>query len=100
MRLFPVPMDLTEEEKTVGGVLSIKQVVYLLSGGFLSVLALIILFALRVPFWLGALLSAPLFIFSLYVAFGRPADTPADLYLYLWYLYRKREKNYFLRGDS
>lgn len=100
MRLFPVPMDLTEEEKTVGGVLSVKQVVYLLSGGFLTVLACIILFALHMPFWISAALSFPFFIFSLYVTFGRPADVPADVYLYLWYLYRRREKKFCLRGDE
>lgn len=100
MRMFPVPMDLTEEEKTVGGFLSIRQVVYLLGAVASAALFYVVFSTLGAPLWLRVPAAVLLVIAGIYLAFGRPSDVPADRYLVMWVQYRRREKEFCWRGDE
>lgn len=94
MRLFPVPMDLTEEEKILGGVLSLRQVVYLLGGGVAAVLALVFLRALHVPWVLAFPAGVLWFVAGIFLSFGTLAGMGADEYLSKLLLFRFRRRRY------
>ena len=90
MRYFPVPMDLTQEEKIIGGVLSIRQVVYLLIGGiFSAVFALVPIFILlKIPLVLFFLIAAPC------LAFVSVKEIHLDLYLLKWFMFWRRTRRW------
>ncbi|WP_194174983.1 PrgI family protein [Desulfofundulus thermobenzoicus] len=94
MRLFPVPMDLTEEEKILGGVLSLRQVVFLLGGGVSAALSMAFLRLLHVPWALAFPASVLWFIAGVYLSFGWIAGISADQYLIRWFSWRNRCRRY------
>lgn len=94
MRLFPVPMDLTEEEKLIGGVLSLRQVVYLLGGGVAAVFVLVFMRLFHVPWVLAFPAGVLWFAAGIFFSFGTLAGINADEYLFRWFLYRLRKRRY------
>lgn len=97
MRVFPIPFDLCEEEKTFGGVVSLRQVSYLLVAGIPAVIIALYpgLFLL-----IKLILVPALLLFSLALAFFKVKEERFDLYLILYLKYRRRKKQYILEGGS
>lgn len=99
MRMFPIPMDLIEEEKTIGGVISIRQAVYILGAAVWAVLFYIISRSVGAYFWLCLMLAAVKFVLGVYLAFGKIEGMSADRYICSWLMYRLRNKIFHLGGD-
>ena len=99
MRLFPVPMELTEEEKTIGGAISIRQAVYILGAVTGAVLFYIVLKAIGIYLWLCIILAMFIFLIGIVISFGRIKDISVDKYLCLWFMYYLRRK-IFCSGDD
>lgn len=96
MRYYPVLLDTLNEEKIFGGVVSVRQVVYLLVAGILAVLSffLPIHIILRIP--LSLLFASA----GLILAFFKVSETNIDTMLYYAARYLIRQKKYVLRGDD
>lgn len=97
MRAFPVPVQITEEEKLVGGVMSLRQLGWLAAGfcsGGAAAFLLPLPLSLRLAaFALGLTAGAAL-------AFARPFDTPLDVFLWRWWKWRRSAREICLRGDE
>ncbi|MBO8128957.1 MAG: PrgI family protein [Peptococcaceae bacterium] len=100
MRQFPVPMNLLEEEKFMGGLLSLRQLVWLCAP--LPFIGIVWLFfrLIHVPFWVHILCDAALLAGSCAFAFGRFADMYLDRYAALFILFRWRKRRWVLGGRS
>ncbi|NSW84668.1 MAG: PrgI family protein [Syntrophothermus sp.] len=94
MRLFPVPMDLTEEEKVIGGVLSLRQVVYLFGGSVAAALSVSFLRLLHVPWAIAFPAGILWFIAGGVLSFAAAAGMGADEYLFRWFSWRFRRRRY------
>lgn len=98
MRLFPVLLDLNEEEKIFGGIFSVRQVVYLLAGVIFTVLALLLPKAL--PLAARAAIGSPFAVAGAALSFVETRGVKLDKYIMLWIQYRLRRRLFFLRGDD
>ena len=96
MRYFPVILDTLDEEKIFGGVISIRQAVYLL----FAVITGILTFFLPVHLLFKIPLSVLLVACGLCLAFGRIKDTNADKIIYYAARYLVKNKKYILRGED
>ncbi|ACX51873.1 hypothetical protein Adeg_0727 [Ammonifex degensii KC4] len=92
-------MDLTEEEKLIGGVLSLRQVGYLVGGGMLSVLGVLFLRALGAPWALSVLALPPGAALGVLLAFYRFEGMNADEFLYRALAWRFRKKRFAWKGE-
>jgi len=97
MRSFPVPMDLTEEERTLGGILSLRQAVYLLVG---IVITILVLLARPVPLPARLAVSVLPLAAGTGLAFFQPYSMRTDLFLLYGVRYLIRPKRLILRGDD
>jgi len=98
VRTWPVPVQFSEPEKIFGGLLTLRQLGHLvfwpLFLGGLGAAAAFLPAALRVlPFVLGLGIGAAF-------AFVRPCHMPLDRFLWLWLLWRRRPRAYYLKGDE
>lgn len=96
MRKFPVPLDLTEEEKIIGGHLSLRQGFYIL----LSLLSPAILFIKILPMALRLFILPLLIITPLLFAFINIQDTRLDKLVVLLISYVKRKKRFFFERNE
>lgn len=96
MRYFPVILDTLEEEKIFGGVISVRQAVYLL----LAVILGVLFFFLPVHMIIRIPLCMIFFTCGLFLAFGRISDINVDKLIYHAACYLARNKKYVLRGDD
>jgi hypothetical protein len=94
MRMFPIPMDLTGEEKLIGGVLSLRQMVYLLGGGVCAVFFLFLLRLVHTPWALALPVAVLWFVLGVFLSFVSLSGMGADEYLFRWFLWRTRRRRY------
>lgn len=94
MRLFSVPMDLTGEEKIIGGVLSFRQLAYIIGGGMFAVLLFFFLKVLHLPGIVCLFIAIAFFCFGLFLSFGKPKDITADEYIAGWIQWRCRYRKF------
>lgn len=81
MKLYTLPPDTQEEEKTIGGMITMKQFFWLI-GGFISSLAVaIVVGSLTGSVVISILYAIAVIIFSIPFAFKKKYDM--DLYSYL-----------------
>jgi len=94
MRIYPIPVQSDNEERVIGGYLTLRQFAYVVLGfalgGGISFGALFFLFIyVRIFIML-------LFVVSgLLLAFVVVDDMGLDRYLWHWFLWRKGKKEYF-----
>ncbi|MTI84403.1 MAG: PrgI family protein [Firmicutes bacterium] len=96
MRFYPVILDTLDEEKIFGGIISVRQVVYLLVAAILG----IICFFIPIHIMLRIPLSLMFASIGLALAFGKISETNTDKLLYFAFKYYLRKKKYVLRGDD
>ncbi|WP_034630935.1 PrgI family protein [Desulfotruncus alcoholivorax] len=94
MRMFPIPMDLTGEEKLIGGVLSLRQMVYLLGGGVCAVFFLVLLRVIHVLWALALPVAIIWLVLGIFLSFFSLDGMGADEYLYRWLAWRTRRRRY------
>jgi len=97
MRSFPVPIQLDDEERIIGGKLSLRQILYIITGlavggasfglVFLPVLARLFLFFI-------------MNCFGLVFAFVKIHELRADQYLYLYLKWRRSPRALYLKGEN
>jgi hypothetical protein len=93
-------MDLVEEEKTIGGVISIRQAVYMLGAVVWAVLFYFVLRVIGIYPWLCLMLALIMSFLGVLLAFGKITDMPVDRYICSWILYRLRDKFFYFGGDG
>lgn len=90
MDSFPVPVQSDEEEKLFGGLLTIRQMVYLL-------LAAISVFASSIspmPMWLKVICDLIVAVFGISLAFVRADNVTLDRYIVLTIAYYSRQRQF------
>ncbi len=87
-------MDLVEEEKLVGGVLTLRQVGYLAGGGIFSILSVLFLKLLGAPWALSLLALPPGAGLGIFLAFFRLEGMGADEFLCRFFAWRFRQKRF------
>ena len=100
MRLFSIPIQIQWEEKTFGGVLTIKQFVYLIATITLSVSAFFLLRFVGLPLLVCIIIAVPMLVFGLTLAFIKIQDISLDKFLLHLVRYKKRTRIFVLRGDD
>lgn len=90
MDRFPVPIQSDEEEKLFGGILTVRQMAYLVSGGSLAAF----LAALPWPAWARVPLSLALAAAALALAFLRVGGVRLDRYLLFLFAYLRRQREF------
>ena len=78
MRSFPIPMELTEEEKIMGGVLSKRQIAYVLGGIVIAA----VLFGIMPKLWLRFVSAILGLGIAGALSFVKIDDIGLDRYLY------------------
>jgi len=96
MRAWPVPVQMTEEEKIIGGFMSLRQLGYLIAGFCLGGLGA----ALPLPISLRLAVFAVIFLAGAALAFAPLFDTPLDVFLWRWMRWRRSARELFLNGDE
>lgn len=99
MRFYPVPIEV-EEEKTFGGYLTIRQVVYIVATVILMVSCFFVLLALGVNIVLIVLLCACLMMAGAAFAFYNVDEMSFDRQIFYLVRYYTRTRSFPLRGDA
>lgn len=98
MRYFPVPMEMREEQKLVGGIMTVRQLIYLLLGLILGALTIglpkILPLVLRI--FLGMIVIGT----GVSFAFMKADGTTLDIFLLRMARYFTRQKRFILKGDE
>lgn len=96
MRIYQVPFQLDKEEKVIGGVLTLRQLIYIISGIGLGALFFILLFkkSLLIGVILLGILSCSGYFFAIYKA----GDDDLDKYIFRRVLYFLKKKEYPFYG--
>jgi hypothetical protein len=100
MRQFPVPMNILDEEKLVGGVLSLRQVAWLCAAVIAAAAAWVALRVLHAPAWLFLVSATLLLAAGTALAFIWIAAVSLDRYIVLWVLFQRRKRRWVLRRDE
>lgn len=96
MRAWPVPVQMTEEEKIIGGFMTLRQLGYLIAGFCLGGLGA----ALPLPVPLRLAVFALVFLAGAALAFVFIFDMPLDVFLWRWWRWRRSPRELFLKGDD
>lgn len=97
MPRYDVPMEFDEEEKIIGGVLSLRQVAYI---GVAGVIDLGIWFLGFLPLAVRIITMTPFSVAALGLAFiEHPEHGRLDKFLWAYYRYLNRPKAYTQGGD-
>lgn len=96
MRAWPVPVQMTEEEKIIGGFMSLRQLGYLFAGFCFGGLGA----ALPLPLAFRFVVFALVFLAGAVLAFARPYETLLDVFLWRWWRWRRSPQKLCLRGDE
>ncbi|MBC7323776.1 MAG: PrgI family protein [Moorella sp. (in: Bacteria)] len=97
MRAYPVPLQLEEEERIIGGYLTLRQLVYLVLGAVLGG------GTAAGAFFLPLVLRSAVFI--LFAGAGAALalipvqETRLDVFLFRWLKWRLGQREFFWRGD-
>lgn len=96
MRVWPVPVQMVEDEKIIGGMMSLRQLGYLilgfcLGGGWA---------ALPLPFSLRIAVFTAAFAFGAALAFVNIYDMPLDVFLWRLIRWWRSPRELYLRGDE
>lgn len=97
MRSWPIPVQMTGEDKTVGGSWSFRQLGYLLSGLALGGAAG---FAVPLHLALRFLVYCIIQVFGVALAFLKINDTPLDVFLFRAWRWWRSQRHFYLRGDD
>ncbi|MTI80056.1 MAG: PrgI family protein [Firmicutes bacterium] len=100
MRLFSIPIELEEEERTFGGVLTLRQVIYIIAALIISVTTFILLEAFGVHIVLNLFFCIPILILGVALAFIKINEVRLDKYLYFLVRYYLRPRLFVLKGDD
>ncbi len=96
MRIVPVPVQITEEEKIIGGHLTGRQLGYLIAGVALGGGA----FALPFPIIVRFIFFCLFCILGAVVAFVRLHNMLFDVFLWRWFKWKRLSQDMVLRGDE
>lgn len=96
MRAWPVPIQITEEEKLIGGIVSLRQLGWLFGGFCFGGLGA----ALPLPLALRFVVFVLAFLVGAVLAFARPCGMPLDVFLWRWWRWRRENRELFLKGDE
>lgn len=88
---FPVPIQSDEEEKLFGGVLTIRQMIYVIAGGSLA--AFMAVFPL--PVFFKVTFALVIIIGAVSLAFVKIEGVRLDRYLLFYMTYGKRQREFF-----
>ncbi len=97
MRAFPVPVQITDEERIIGGIITLRQLLYVVVGVALGGVALAL-------FFLPLALRLVIFIISVSLgimfSFVRFYNMRADRFIYLYLKWRMSNRSMYLeRGN-
>lgn len=87
-----MPADLKDKEKTIGGVLTMEQLVYLILGAAVGVVVGMILGAITTP-GIGIFIGFILCFSGIPFAFIRPYKMSLISYIVSAYTFKKKKKN-------
>lgn len=90
MDRFPVPIQSDEEEKLFGGILTVRQMIYLVAGGSLAAFAA----AFPLPAWVRVMLALAVIAGATALAFVKTDGVRLDRYLLLYAAYRRRQREF------
>jgi hypothetical protein len=95
MRIYRVPLSITEEPKHIGGKISLRQFFYLVAGFATSYawIKLSLLLNLGLWVWMPALLPMIAAIMLAFVRIDRIGGG-LDRYLFFWFMYRTQPQKY------
>lgn len=99
MRFYPVPIEM-EEEKTFGGILTIRQVVYIFATIIITVTAFLILKLLGVHIIANVMICTLLLMSGIALTFVTFGELRLDQYILFRARYYTRTKSFYLRGDA
>lgn len=99
MKFYPVPIEM-EEEKTFGGMLTIRQVVYIFSATIVAVSAFFVFRLMGIHIIAVVLLCAPAVMCGAALAFVTLDDLRLDQYIYHRVHFYMSPRSYYLRGDA
>ncbi|HOV79392.1 MAG TPA: PrgI family protein [Bacillota bacterium] len=98
MRVYPVPVQSENEERVIGGYLTLRQFAYIVLGvalgGGISFGALFFL-----PIYIKLFFMALFVVSGVLLAFVSVDDMGLDRYLWYWFLWRRSKKDYFWKGE-
>lgn len=97
MRAFPVPVQITEEEKLFGGMLSLRQLLYIIAGVCLGGLSFLIIFmpvVIRLFIFLIMSCLGPL------IAFIPIYHMRADQFIFRYIKWKCSSNSLYLRGHK
>lgn len=97
MRNWPVPIQITEDEKTFGGVMSFKQIAWL---GLFFCIGGAAGFSLPLPIPVRFSVFVVIMCLGCVVAFGELWNIKADKLIFLWLKWRLKPRRLYLRGDE
>lgn len=97
MRAFPVPVQITEEERVIGGMLTLRQLLYITLGVVLGGLVFLLTF---LPVIIRLFIFVMIVLASTVLAFIKIHDLRADQYLYLYVKWKKSPRAIYLKGEN
>ncbi|WP_031516615.1 PrgI family mobile element protein [Desulfofalx alkaliphila] len=100
MRMFSIPMELEGEERTFGGVATIRQVVYVVATLIVTVSVHFLLKLLAVSMVINIFICTPLLMLGMCLAFIKIHEIKLDKYILLLVRYHLRSRAFILKGDD
>lgn len=97
MRAFPVPVQITDEERLIGGFLSLRQLLYIILGAALGGAAFLLTF---IPLLLRLVFFLVLAAGGIGFAFLKVQEMRLDYYLYLYLKWRVNPRELYLEGRN
>lgn len=97
MRAYPVPVQLDQEERVIGGHLTVRQLLLLILG---AVIGCGTALAVKLPIVAKLMIAAGGLTIGIFLAFIPVEKTTLDVYLIRWLMWKIRKKQYYLGGES
>ncbi|WP_003545332.1 PrgI family protein [Desulfotomaculum nigrificans] len=97
MRVYPVPVQLNQEERIIGGRLTLRQLLYLVIG---TVVGCGIALAVNLPIAVRLIIAIFGILIGMAFAFIPAGKTSLDIYLLRWFIWKVKKRRYFLGGDT
>lgn len=97
MRAYPVPVQLDQEERVIGGHLTVRQLLLLIIGAAIgggTALAVNLSLTARLMIVMLGILT------GMALAFIPVEKTSLDIYLLRWFMWKIKKRKYYLGGDS